>query len=78
MVPNYRVRFYLPFGYGILNKEYNLTRFDHEKNTQESQVLGLKGFGLRVSGCRGLGFKGLGHQESQVLGLKVQGLGFKG
>ena len=29
----YRVRLYPPFGYSILYKEYNLTRFNHQKNT---------------------------------------------
>ena len=36
----YRVRSYLPFGYSILYKEYNLTGFNHEKK-QSILLLGL-------------------------------------
>ena len=32
MVPNIRVRLYPPFGYSILHKEYNLTRFNRQKS----------------------------------------------
>ena len=47
----YRVRFYPPFGYSTLYKEYNLTRFNHQKNaTPESlpeRLLVLDAFALR-------------------------------
>ena len=36
----YRVRIYPPFGYSILYEEYNLTRFNHRKNTTHVSELG--------------------------------------
>ena len=32
---HYRVRVYPPFGYSILYREYNLTRFNHQRNTTQ-------------------------------------------
>ena len=34
----YRVRLYPPFGYSILYKEYDLTRFNHQNNTTQMGV----------------------------------------
>ena len=37
MVPNIEQDYILLLGYSILYKEYNLTRFNHQKNTTVSQ-----------------------------------------
>ena len=39
----YRVRVYPHFGYSILHKEYNLTRFYHQKNATLMSVVGEEG-----------------------------------
>ena len=78
----YRVRLHPPFGHSILYRDYNLTRFNHQKNRYSSVSMTTPLGACRILPCRvsfAVSFKvraaGLSLARSFLPGIPLQLLG---